>query len=401
MRNIVEALKRIIENNKVVFVIYCLMAIIASIQLINADQKTFGNGEELYEKYNNYVIFKTSNTHLIEGDDLYAEYPDEHWDLYKYSPTFAAFFGVFAIFPDWLGLTLWSLLNVLVLFAGIYYLPKLSQLQKGLIAILCLPELVTSIQNQQSNVLIAGLIILAFAWLEHKKYFWAIFLIMFSVFIKLFGLVAFALLLFYPKKFRLAYYTVLSILILAILPLLFIGFEDYQQQLLSFFDMLSNDFSESYGYSVMGWLNTWFGWSINKLLVVACGVIIFMLPFYKFKSFQVYDLRFLTMTSILIWVVIFNHKAESPTFIIAMSGVVLWFIYSEKTKINITLFILAFIFTGLVATDLFPKSMRQHFLEPYAIKVVPCIIIWVKIIYDMMRVQVPSIELESKNKIRS
>src|SRR3954452_5688231 len=40
----------------------------------------------VYTHYNNYVIFRDAFTHLRRGQDLYTLYPDEHWDLYKYSP---------------------------------------------------------------------------------------------------------------------------------------------------------------------------------------------------------------------------------------------------------------------------------------------------------------------------
>ncbi|MDR1417127.1 MAG: hypothetical protein LBJ57_06895, partial [Prevotellaceae bacterium] len=40
----------------------------------------------------------------------------------------------------------------------------------------------------------------------------------------------------------------------------------------------------------------------------------------------------------LIRMVIFNHKAESPTFVIAIAGVTLWFVHSKKSTLNIMLF---------------------------------------------------------------
>lgn len=44
------------------------------------------------DKYNNYVIFKMSFPHLVNNEDLYIVQPEEHWDLYKYTPTFAVLF---------------------------------------------------------------------------------------------------------------------------------------------------------------------------------------------------------------------------------------------------------------------------------------------------------------------
>ena len=38
--------------------------------------------------------------------------------------------------------------------------------------------------------------------------------------------------------------------------------------------------------------------------------------------------------------------------------------------------ILAFVLTVLSPTDLFPKYIRDEFIWPYSLKVVPCILIW-------------------------
>ena len=47
----------------------------------------------------NFEIFRTASRHLVSGQDLYAEYPAEHTDRFKYSPTFALLFAPFAWLP--------------------------------------------------------------------------------------------------------------------------------------------------------------------------------------------------------------------------------------------------------------------------------------------------------------
>ena len=94
--------------------------------------------------------------------------------------------------------------------------------------------------------------------------------------------------------------------------------------------------------------------------------------------------RYLLICSILLWIVIFNHKAESPTFIIAMTGVALWFVKSKKSSLNIILFVSAVLLTSLSPTDLFPKYLKEEFVVPYTLKAFPCILIWLKITYDMI-----------------
>lgn len=383
-----DKVKRIVSNNRVIIGLYILFALAASFQSLLSGKKTFYEGGIEHTKYNNYIIFEKSFQHLKNNQDLYVHYPQEHYDLYKYTPTFSVFFGLLAIFPDWLGLNLWNLLNAIILLASVYYLPRLNNLQKGLILLIILIELMTSMQNQQSNALIAGLLVFSFGLLEKKKPLIASLCIVFAAFIKLFGIFGFVLFLFYPKKWKLALYSIFWTIIMFALPLIFIDFEQYQKLFISYFGMLENDHSASYGFSVMGWLNSWFSIGINKNIIVLIGACVFLLPLYRINVYKDFIYKYLAVTSILLWIVIFNHKAESPTFIIAMTGVALWFIKSEKNTLNIVLFICAFILTTLSPTDIFPGVIREEFVKPYQLKVFPCILIWIKIIYDMITVKI-------------
>jgi hypothetical protein len=99
------------------------------------------------------------------------------------------------------------------------------------------------------------------------------------------------------------------------------------------------------------------------------------------------------LVSILLWTVIFNHKAESPTFIIAFSGAAIWFFSGNKSPLNLILFAMAFIFTTISPTDLFPKVVRNEFIEPFQLKVFPCILIWFKVLYDLLFIERDRVEV--------
>ena len=384
-------IKTLITDKRIVIAIYILFALIASLQSL-IGKKTYEEGGNEYNKYNNYAIFEKSFEHLKNHQDLYVLYPDEHWDLYKYTPSFSVFFGVFHVLPDWLGLSLWNLLNALVLLFAVFYMPKLDTQKQVLILFIVLIELLTSMQNQQSNGLLAGLLVLTFGLLERNKLFWAVACIVFSMYIKIFGIVGFALFLFYPNKWKAALYTLFWMLAWFALPLLYIDVHQYVDLYASYLNLLKNDHDMSYGYSVMGWINSWFSVEFNKNIIVALGILVFLFPFVKIRCYRDNLFKILILCSILIWIVIFNHKAESPTFILAMTGVAIWFVQGEKNNLNVVLFISAMVFTSLSSTDLFPKSWREEFVKPYNLKAFPCILIWMKIIYDllMLKKEVPS-----------
>lgn len=394
-------LKKIIKtwiNIRALIVFYVLLAVIAAFQSYYLPVKVSQNGEKHFTHYNNYLIFKQSHFHLMEGKDLYSEYPEEHWDFYKYSPTFALFFGIFSWLPDLLGLCLWNLTNVLFLLFAIQYLPGPDAKKKILMLITIIIELMTSLQNGQSNGLVAGLIILSFGLLEKNKSLPAALCLMFSVFIKLFGLVAFALFLFYPKKWKFGLFVILWFIAFLALPLIVVSPGQLQALYSNWMNLIASDHSASYGLSVMGWLTIWFGISVDKFILVLIGGIFLMLPFVRTKQYDNLNFRLLALASVLIWVVIFNHKAESPTFIIAMSGICIWFYSRSPGIVNIILLVTALIITSLSPTDIFPVNIRENLVIPYALKAVPCITVWIKIIYEMLIFRTKAV-VESRNPV--
>jgi hypothetical protein len=372
-----------IRHNNFLVALLVLITIGISAQSFLKKRKTFDDSGITHTHYNNYVIFKQSYFHLQDNKDLYILYPQEHWDLYKYSPGFAVLMAPLALMPDALGLFVWNALNVLVLFFALLQLKPFKQNAHLLMLGVILIELITSTQNSQSNGLIAGLLIFAFVFLEKKQPLIAALFVVLTVFIKLFGLVAFALFLFYPSKLKSILYLLFWTFVFAALPLLFISPEQLVFLYKSWLNLLKEDHGISTGLSVAGWLSTWFGIQAKTEVVVA-GVLLFCLPMLRFSNYSAYHFRLFYLCSVLIWVIIFNHRAESATFVIAVSGIAIWFFSQKQTPLNFVLLLLTLLFTVLSPTDLFPKYIRETYVVPYVLKAIPCILIWLKISFDLL-----------------
>lgn len=373
------------RNYTTILTIYILVVAVITIQSLLLENKTFAPGGIAYPQYNNYLIFKQSFFHLINNQDLYASYPAEQGDLFKYSPAFALFFAPFAWLPDSFGLFLWNALNALCLFAAFAMFPKTDLRSRILMMLFVLVELVTALQNSQSNALIAGMMILAFVMLERDKLFLAALLITGTVYIKLFGVFGFGLFLFYPNKMKFILYSALCMILLAVVPLVVISFDQLKFLYSSWLSLLGYDHDTSNGLSVLGWITTWFGVAMDKKVLLLTGVVLLGLPFIQIKKFGYFQFRTAMLASILLWIVIFNHRAESPTFIIAMAGVAVWYFTKQASRVDFILIMLALVFTSLSTTDLFPNSIQDNIFDPYVVKAVPCIIIWGKIIFDSFK----------------
>jgi hypothetical protein len=107
------------------------------------------------------------------------------------------------------------------------------------------------------------------------------------------------------------------------------------------------------------------------------------LPLIRYKLFKEFGFRLIFLSSLLIWVIIFNHKAESPTFVVALAGIAIWFFSQNRNTLNMVLLVLAFIFASLSPMDIFPAFIRKTIVVPYVLKAVPCIFIWMKIIFEL------------------
>ncbi|HEY6899133.1 MAG TPA: glycosyltransferase family 87 protein [Puia sp.] len=372
------------KSLSIVLFAYVLIAVIATSQDMFAGLKVYVPGGRAYITYNNFRIFKFSFYHLLQGKDIYQLFPEDHWDLYKYSPAFALCFGFLAWMPDAIGLLLWNLINTLCLFAGIRLLPNLSDQKKSWILLFSLLEMLLSIQNTQSNGLMAGLIVLAFALAERQKYVWSTLCIVFSFYIKIYGALAFLFYLFYPKKGRVAAWSIFWMALFALLPLLVVSPHQLGFLYHSWLDLLTNDRSASVGMSLMGILETWFHWSPSKNGVALAGLILFLLPLMHIRRYSDYTFRLLYLASVLIWIVIFNHKAESPTFVIVTAGIGIWYFSQRPDPVNRVLLILSFFLISMSVSDLVPAPVRNDFIRPYQIKALMGVVVWVKILYEQI-----------------
>jgi Glycosyltransferase family 87 len=379
-----QAVRRFLAKERVQLAAYLTITLIASIQRYLIPNQFDVANQITYTNYNNYVIFKNAFLHLLLDKNLYSLHLTEQLDLFKYSPTFALFMGLFAYLPDWLGLILWNLLNTLTVFYGIKHLPYLTDGIKGNIRWFMLPELLTATQNSQSNSLILGLFLWSFIYMERGKLIWASLFMLLTVFIKLFGVVGFMLFLLYPRKPAAVGYTLAWGLLLLILPVVAVSLPQLLGQYQNWLVMLEHDHSSSIGLSVMGWLYTWFSLDPPKVVVVVLGAIALLLPLLRTTQYVHYSFRLVVLASVLLWVIIFNHKAESATFIIAIGGVAIWYFTQPTSIVNRLLVILAFIFTSLSPLDIFPSLLRETLVYPYVLKAVFCIAIWGKIIVNLL-----------------
>jgi len=305
---------------------------------------------------------------------------------------FSIFIAPFALLPDGLGMILWNIANVLVLLWGIYSLP-LSADKRSVIAWVCAHETLTALFSFQFNIALTGIIILSFSYLLKKKEIQSAFFIAFGTLVKLYGIVGLAFFFFTKNKVkfiisRLAAFAILFVIPMAISSPSFIlqSYQDWYNSLVHKND-INASLTSFQDISVMGMARRLSGnVHIPNGPFLIGGVLLFGLPYLRVKQYKHLAFRLMLLSSTLIFTVIFSSGSESPTYIIAFAGVAIWFILQQSPKKPwvIALFIFAFLLTSLSPTDIFPRAAKE-FIRLYSLKALPCIIIWLVIIYQMMK----------------
>ena len=342
---------------------------------------------------NNYQIFKNVFFHTIQQVNLYALYPADHFDSNHYGIVFSIPIAPFALLPDWAGCLLWCMANAAFLFYVINRLP-LDQKNKLIILAIGLIEMLTATHNTQFNPMMTAFIIFPFILVNEKKEWSATFFIAAGFLIKLYGIVALVTFLFSKNKLKFIGWFIVWLLVLFCLPMLISSHAFVLQSYTDWYHSLDekNNLNTSLGIvtgqniSVHGMLQRIFNLpGLSQLWILLPAALLNLLPLLRFKAYQSISFRLLYLALCLLSVTIFSSSAESSTYIIAVSGVAIWFVLNDmKNKWLIALLIFTFIFTILSPTDLFPNFIQKHFFVKYSLKALPCFLVWAVIVVQLL-----------------
>ena len=340
-------------------------------------------------KHNNFLIFRYVYWHTIEQLPLYVAY-DEYWDTNHYGPFFSLVIAPFAMLPVRWGLFFWLIVLSLSLYYAIRKLPFPDR-KRIFLYWFCAHELLTALFMSQFNIAIAAIIVAPFYCIEKEKDIWAACFIMLGTFVKLYGIVGLAFFFFSKHKVKFLLALLGWALVMFVAPMAISSPDYIISQYVGWWDSLSaknaeNIFSGGQNISLLGMVRKISGCaSYSDLWLILGGLIIFGLPYLRIAQYKYKAFRYALLASVLLFVVLFSTGSESSTYIIAFVGVGIWYwsVPWKRSKWDIALMVFAFILTSFSPSDLFPAYLRKEFVQPYALKALPCAIIWFKLSYEM------------------
>jgi len=376
-----EKFLRILLNPKYIFGVYLIISVVTAIsKYLRGDYAI-----------NNYLIFKNVFFNTVSQKNLFIHYPDLYFDLNHYGVFFSALIAPFALMPDWLGISLWNVTNTFIFVYGIYKLP-FSDSKKAVFGLLCLQEYITAALSLQFNVALTGLLLLSATSIYERKEVQSATAILIGIFVKIYGIVGLTQFLFIKNKAKF----ILSGLVIAViffaLPMAYSSPAFVIQSYTDWFQSIVEKNSENQvlgnmqDISLMGFFRRILGdASISNLVFLAVGLPLFAAPYIRIGQYKHYAFQLMILASSLLFLVLFSSSSESPTYIIAVVGVLIWFfLQKERTPVIIGLLVFVMIFTCFSTSDLFPKFVKENYIIKYSLKAVPCIIVWLRVTFELL-----------------
>lgn len=330
---------------------------------------------------NNFLTFRGGWLHLRAGVDAYAAYPP--LDFFKYSPTFALLMAPFAILPLGLGVLLFDAANV-----GLFYYAVRRVLPdgRGLVALALLYfEVLRTTQNTQINAILAALMVLTFLTLEQGRPVRAATALALGTLIKVFPLAAAACALPHRRRARFFLLLAAAAAVLLAAPLLVTPPATLLQQYRWWTGLMASDVANSRLDSVMALFavlipGDWPNWPVQL-----AGTALVLLPLaVRRERWSDAGFRRRMLAALLAYVILFNHRTESPTFVVGMTGVVLWYLEGPRRWYHHALMALAWVVVSL-SSEVLPGGVLDACCRPWHYKIVPILLAWLVMLWELLR----------------
>jgi hypothetical protein len=323
--------------------------------------------EVIRGKENNFKIFSQSTKLFWQGIVPYGE----NWlnmttglDVFLYGPVFNIFFTPFAYLPKMIGPFVWNIFNYTLLFYAIQSLPeRFTHEIKNRIFLYTFLILACALLSFQANVMVASIFLFSFSLMEKDRPFLAILLILFSGFVKVYGVFQLGLLLCYPKFWRNIFYVLLISILFFFIALINTRIGSIFSYYESWIDMIMGH-KDSRPWQTFFYMIPWRNISAFSIyiqlgtLLLLAGL--FLLNYRKFGSV---NFRLQVLGILMTWMVLFSNAADTHTHLLSMLGFMLWYWSQDhRQKFDLVLFYALLVVVIIVPVDIICPPVIMRFL---------------------------------------
>ncbi len=360
---------------------------------------TFTKGGLDGMKMNNFLIFRQVFWHTVDQQSLYAYYPDQYYDHNLYGPLFSLIIAPFAVLPKFFGILTWLLALGATIYAAIIKLP-LSKANRILIFWFVSNEVLSAMMMGQFNIAIAAIMIGAYAAVRADRNWLATLLIVVGTLTKIYAILGFAYFFFTRKKWNFIGWSLLWGVVLFIAPMAISSPEyivgQYHEWIVTLLDKnalnvevgLNTAGNYYQNISALGMAHRISGADFSDSYILLPAILLYLLPFVRYRQWPAYGFQWGVVASSLMCIILFSTGSESSGYIIAMLGVILWYITApgKRNWWDTALLIFALVLGSFGTTDLVPRALQRAFIRPYSLKALPVLLVWLKLIWEMCTV---------------
>jgi hypothetical protein len=364
---------------------YWLLGLYAAAAIVETIQRG------VFSFANDFAIFRAAFWNLIAGRNLYVLRLEQAHDLFWYSPSFALLFGPFAVLPFVIGLFFWNLFNALALFFALRLLfpPDRAVIAQALVFL----PMLRSMQSSQSNALLAALIIFAFVSYERGWLWRGGIAVAVGAVTKVFPLAALTFALPRPNRLRAAVTFAVAMILLLALPLLVMSPGALVAQYQSW-RALSTVETSLLGSSLMGLLRrAGLQWPFLPIQLLAVAVV-FAVLVARMRDWADRSVRLRFLAFVLVFCVVFNHRAERQAAVIAICGMVIWYLASPRDTWRTWLFAIVYFLVTITGADIVPQAIKRILVSEVRFAI-PLTILWLVILGDLALTRRPRRSIES------
>jgi hypothetical protein len=309
-------------------------------------------------------------------------------DEFLYGPLFTILFAPFAYLPTWLGPFIWNLFSFTIFFLSVFKLPQqFNYKKKCKIFLYSLLVLANNLMYYQYNVIVAGIFLLAFTYMESNKMVYAILLIGISGFTKIYGIFQYTILVLYKRFWKNSLFILIPIsAILFLIPIIHlpkIGIFDLYK--LWFHGLQYH--SDSRTWQSIFYIKLLFQTPPRHAVIYQMGsfVLILLFGLLNLKRSRDFSYRAQTMGILMGWLIFFSSAPEIGTYLIAILGYLLWYYTIEKNKFDRILFILNFILLVVVPQDIIcPRPVMKFIYYTLNLNLIIFGVSWVNMVLKTM-----------------
>jgi len=126
----------------------------------------------------------------------------------------------------------------------------------------------------------------------------------------------------------------------------------------------------------------WPAWPVQlTAIAIVLGVLILRRDDWSDRNVRLQFLGF-----VLVFCVVFNHRAERQSAVIALCGMVIWYLSSPRSAWRTALFAVVYFLVGLTGATLMPHAIKR-ILAPEVRFSIPLTILWLVMLFDLVIVR--------------